>query len=84
MNLRKLGIFVALMMVLLLGALLLAFSYIDIGLTGLSDGQADRVSLADFPEIPESVVADASAMATELYGRYHDKYDEFVEQLLTV
>jgi hypothetical protein len=84
LNFRKLGIFVALMMVLMLGALLLAFSYIDIGLTGLANGEAKPAVITDLSEIPESVSEDASAMAMEMYGDYHDKYDEFVNQLLTV
>ena len=82
-NLRKLGIFVALAAVLLLGMLLLAFSYIDIGFTDLVGGQEKPVKMADISEIPESVAEDAAAMAMELYGDYQDKYTEFVDQLLT-
>ncbi len=82
-NLRKLGIFTALSMVLLLGALLLAFSYVDIGLAAPADEQEKPVPVYDISEIPEAVVEDASAMAIELYGDYQDKYDEYVDQLLT-
>jgi hypothetical protein len=82
-NLRKLGIFTALGMVLLLGALLLAFSYIDIGLADLAFGEEEPVAVYDISEIPESVVADAGAMAMDLYGDYQDKRDEYVNQLLT-
>ncbi len=82
-NLRKLGIFLALTAVLLLGVALLAFSYIDIGLTDLADGKAKQVAVASFAEVPESVVKDAAATATELYGDYQDKYEEYVDQLLT-
>ncbi len=79
-NLRKLGIFTTLGMVLLLGAFLLAVSYIDIGLVG--DDEKSAV-VYDISEIPAAVVADASAMAMDLYGDYQDKRDEYVDQLLT-
>ncbi len=81
-NLRKLGIFLALTTVLLLGVVLLAFSYIDVGLTGLADGEASQVAMAGFGEVPESVVEDAAATAMELYGDYQDKYEEYINQLL--
>jgi hypothetical protein len=81
-NLRKLGIFIALSMVLLLGALFLAFSYVDIGLADLAFGEEEPVAVYN-SEIPAAVVEDASAMALELYGDYHDKRDEYVDQLLT-
>ena len=82
-NLRKLGIFVALSTVLLLGMLLIAFSYVDIGLTDLVVGKEKPVKITDISAVPESVVEDATAMAMELYGDYHDKYTEFADQLLT-
>jgi len=80
---RKLGIITGLASVLLLGVLLLAFSYIDIGITNLAGGEAKSVAMADLSEIPEPVTEDATAMAMELYGDYQDKYDEFANQLLT-
>jgi len=82
-NLRKLAIFVTLVAVLLLGMLVLAFSYIDIGLPDLVGGQEQPIAVPDLSEIPESVVADARAMAVELYGDYQDKCDEYVDQMLT-
>jgi hypothetical protein len=82
-NLRKLGIFVALSTVLLLGMLLVAFSYVDIGFIDLVVGKEKPVKIADISAAPESVVEDATAMATELYGDYHDEYTEFAGQLLT-
>ena len=82
-NLRKLGIILTLTAVLLLGVVILAFSYIDIGLTDLVDEKAKQVAVAGFAEVPESVMEDAAATATELYGDYQDKYEEYVNQLLT-
>ena len=82
-NLRKLGIFLALTAVLLIGVALLAFSYIDIGLTDLADGKAKQEAMVGFAEMPESVAEDAAATAMELYGDYRDKYEEYVDQLLT-
>lgn len=82
-NLRKLGIFVALAAVMLLGVFLLAISYIDIGFADLIGGKEKPVTVYDLSEIPESVAEDATAMAMELYGDYHDEYVEFANQLLT-
>jgi hypothetical protein len=82
LNLRKLGVFLALTAVLFLGVVIIAFSYIDIGLTDLADEKAEQVVMAGFAEIPESVVEDAATTAAELYGDYQDKYEEYVNQLL--
>ncbi len=82
-NLRKLGIFVALTTVMVLGLLLLAFSYIDIGIIDLVGGEENPVEMADLSAVPESVLEDATALALELYGAYQDKYTEFADQLLT-
>jgi hypothetical protein len=79
-NFRKLSIFIALSLVMLLGMLLIAFSYVDIGLTA---GKEKPVKLTDITVVPESVAEDAMEMAMELYGDYHDKYVEFADQLLT-
>jgi len=82
-NLRKLGIFLTLTAVLLFGVVLLAFFYIEIGLTDLVDGKEKQVAVAGFAEVPESVAEDAAATAMELYGDYQDKHEEYVNQLLT-
>ncbi|MBU2536251.1 MAG: hypothetical protein KKD83_08835 [Chloroflexi bacterium] len=82
-NLRKLGIFVALSTVLLLGLFLIAFSYVDIGFTDLVVGKEKPVKITDISAVPESVAEDATTMGLELYGDYHDKYTEFADQLLT-
>ncbi len=82
-NLRKLGIFVALTTVMVLGLLLLAFSYVDIGIIDLVGGEEKPVEIADLSAVPESVLEDATALALELYGAYQDKYTEFADQLLT-
>ncbi len=82
-NLRKLGIFVALTTVMVLGLLLLAFSYVDIGIIDLVGGEENPVEIADLSAVPESVLEDATALALELYGAYQDKYTEFADQLLT-
>jgi hypothetical protein len=83
-NIRRLGILVALTIVLLLGGLLVALSYTDVGLTDIV-GASDRASLSlnDPSAVPQSVVEDATKLAQELFGDYQDKYDDFVRQLLT-
>jgi hypothetical protein len=81
-NLRKLGILLALTLVLLLGTTLLALSYVDIGLTDIvGEGEVSRV-VPDLSTVPESVVEDATELAQELFGDYQDKYNEFISQLL--
>lgn len=82
-NLRKLGIFVAMATVLLLGVLIIVFSYTDIGTADPVGGEAKPVTMNDLSGIPQSVAEDAEAVALKLYGDYQDKYAEFVDQLLT-
>ena len=82
-NLRKLGIFIALGMVLLLAALFFAFSYVDIGLADLAFGEEEPAAIYDISDIPAAVVEDASVMAMELYGDYQDARDDYLDQLLT-
>lgn len=81
-QLRKLGIVVALMVVLLLGVLLLANSYTVIGLTSEVGIAVFDFSAYDVSQVPQSVVEDATALAVELFGDYQGKYDTFVQQLL--
>jgi len=81
-NLRKLGILLGIAALFLIGVTLLAFSYTDIGIADLVGEEASAVTMADFSDVPESVAEDAVALAMELYGDYHDKYTEFVNQLL--
>ena len=81
-NIRRLGILVALSIVLLLGIGLLAFSYSDVGVTvGVGTGGLP-LSVPDLSAVPQSVADDATELAQELFGDYPEKYDDFVSQLL--
>ncbi len=81
-NIRRLGIIVALTIVLLLGAGLLALSYSDVGITvGVGTGGVP-LSVPDLSAVPKSVADDATKLATELFGDYQEKHDDFVSQLL--
>jgi len=82
-NIRRLGILVALTAVVLLGVGLLTLSYSDVGLTDIVGTEEVLLSVADLATVPESVAEDAAEMAKELCGDYQEKYDDFVNQLLT-
>ena len=81
-NIRRLGILVALTIVLLLGAGLLTLSYSHVGITvGVGNGGVP-LSVPDLSAVPQSVADDATKLATELFGDYQEKHDDFVSQLL--
>ena len=82
-NIRKLGILIALSAVLLLGAGLLALSYSNVGIVGGVGTGGVPLPVPDLSAVPQSVADDAAELATELFGDYQEKYDDFVNQLLT-
>lgn len=82
-NLRRLGVLVAITAVLLLGVLLLAVSYTNVGLAGIVGVEGSPLAIPDLSVVPESVAEDATELATELFGDYGEKYNHFVSQLLT-
>ena len=81
-NIRRFGILVALIAVLLLGVGLLALSHSDVGVTvGVGTGGLP-LSVPDLSAVPEEVAEDAANLAQELFGDYQEKYDDFVSELL--
>jgi len=81
-NIRRLGILVALSAVLILGVAVLFFSYSDVGVTvGVGTGGLP-LSVPDISAVPESVAEDAAELAKELFGDYQEKYNDFASQLL--
>ena len=81
-NIRRLGIFVALSAVLILGVAVLFFSYSDVGVTvGVGTGGLP-LSVPDLSAVPESVAEDAAELAKELFEDYREEYEDFVSQLL--
>lgn len=81
-NIRRLGILVALSAVLILGMALLAFSYSDVGIAGIVGTGGLPLSVPDLSAVPESVAEDATKLARELFGDYQGKYNDFASQLL--
>lgn len=81
-QIRKLGVFVALIVVLLLGVILLAGSYTEVGITSEVGIGAFDLSAYDVSDVPQSVVDDAVNSAVKLFGDYQGKYDNFAQQLL--
>ena len=81
-NIRRLGILVALTAVLLLGVVGLAFSYSCVGVTDVVGTGGAPLSVPDLSRVPESVARDATELATVLFGDYQEKYGDFVNQLL--
>ncbi len=82
LNIRRLGILIILVAVLLLGAGLVALSYTSVGISAKVGIEGVDLSVADFSGVPEAVVEDATALAGNLYGDYQEHYEDFVNQLL--
>ena len=81
-NLRRVGVLAALATLMILAVVVLAFSYVEIGVTdAIGEGKLS-LSAYDFSRVPQSVLEDASRLAEELYGDSRDKYQDFVDQLL--
>ena len=79
-NIRRLGILVALSVVLILGMALLAFSYSDVGVTvGVGTGGLP-LSVPDLSAVPESVAEDAAELAKELFEDYREELFKLLQQ----
>ena len=83
-NIRKLGILVALTVVLLLGVGLLALSYSEVGVADEIGAEGLTLSVYDLSAVPQSVADDAARLAVELFGDSGEKYQDFVNQLLAM
>ncbi len=83
-KIRKLGVGATLAVVLLLAIVLLIPLSLMPGITCevMTGGLPPAVS--DFSAIPQAVVEDATKLATELFGDYEEKCNNFVSQLLAV
>ena len=80
-NIRRIGILAVVTAVLLFGAVLVAASYTNVGMTAVSNG-GWSLSTPDLSAVPESVVKDATVLSMELFGGYQEKYGDFTNQLL--
>lgn len=81
-RIRRLGVLVALTAVMLLAMVLLALSYSEVGITN-EIGLDGILLTSDFSGVPQTVSEDATELAMELFGDSREKYDAFVDQLLT-
>jgi len=83
-RIRRLGIVIALGLVLVFGIVVLAASYSESGVTCETGAEGLPLTLADFSAIPQAVIDDATELAGQLFGDYPEKYDDFVNQLLAL
>ena len=81
-KIRRLKIAVTLTVVLSLAIVLLVPPSLVTGVTSEVGSGGLPISTHDFTTIPQSVIEDASRLATELCGDYQEKRDEFASQLL--
>lgn len=81
-KIRKIGVLVVLTAVMLLGVVLLAISYSDVGIASEIGDRGLPLAVYDVTTVPELVIEDATALAQERFGDYHEKYNVFVNQLL--
>lgn len=75
-------VWVSLVALVLLAGGFLAVTFSGVAVAFESGASGFPLALSDFSEVPESVVEDAVAMATELYGDCGERRDFFVQQLL--
>lgn len=81
-NIRRLGVLVAITAVLLLGVVLLALSYTEVGIASEIGTGGFPLSSYDLSTVPQAVAEDAAKLSAELFGDYQEKYTDFVDQLL--
>ncbi len=81
-NIRRIGVLAVVTAVLLFGAVLVAASYTNVGMTSDISNGGWSLSTPDLSAVPESVVKDATVLSMELFGDYQEKYGDFTNQLL--
>ncbi len=81
---RILKIAVTLTVVLSLAIVLLVSSSSMVGIILRVGTGGQSLPRSDFSAVPQSVVADATSLATELYGDYQKKSNDFMNQLLAL
>jgi len=67
---------------MLLALVLLVVSYSEVGVTEEIWIEGLSLSADDLATVPESVAEDAAQLSAELVGNNHEKYQQFVNQLL--
>ena len=75
---------IAVTLVIVIALAIVAFSPPAMGLTRLVETGGSLLLPHDPADIPQSVVEDATSLATELFGDHQGKCEDFVNQLLTI
>lgn len=83
-RIRRLGVLAALTAVSLFGVVLMALSYSEVGISCEIGTGGIPLSVYEVTPLPQSVVDDATRLATELYGDSQEKCTDFTRQLLTM
>ena len=81
-KIRRLAIGVTLVLLLCLG--IGVVSYSAVGVTCKIGTGGLPLSVYDLSAVPQSVAEDATRLATELFGDYQEKYNDFMNQLLAM
>ena len=79
---RRLKIAVILTVVLSLAIVVLVPPSSVVGITLRVGTEGLPLPRSDFSAVPQSVVEDATRLATEVYGSYQETHNDFIEQLL--
>ncbi len=79
----RLSVLAILSVTVLLAVVLLAFSYVEPGVTDEISDEASSLSVYDLSTVPQAVVDDATRLAQELFGETRGKYQDFIDQLLS-
>ncbi len=81
-QIRRLKIVVTLTVVISLAIVLLVPPSSVVGMLLRGGHEGLPLPPSDFSAVPQSVVEDATILATEVYGNYQEKYNDFIDQLL--
>lgn len=81
-QIRRLKMVVTLTLVLSLAIVIVVPPYLITGVTSKVGNGGVPDSIYELPAVPQDVAEEAARLATELFGDYQEKRDEFVKQLL--
>ena len=80
----RLGLLVTLLILALLGIVMLALSYVEVGAADLVGNGRWQLLADEISDIPEAVVSDARETAGWLYGDSKERYEAYASQLLAM
>ncbi|MBE9483040.1 MAG: hypothetical protein IMY88_05095 [Chloroflexi bacterium] len=81
---RSLGIGIGIALAIIILLVIAAVSYSGIGVTCKVGSGGLPLSVSNFSAVPQPVVEDATALATELFGDRQEKCNDFVSRLLAI